>query len=1471
MNKSIELLLKFRDEASSGLKAVSEAANQAASKLDGVSKSTDKSSETSKSAKKELDGLKSSLLSAIPGLNGITAAFSKATGAMTSASAAAVGLNVALVPLVAIIGTVVAGLALFGGAFAAGFSAAKDFQKEMQNVNTILNVSNEELSAYSEQVVALANQLGMSAVEAAKALYDIASAGFKGSDGLLMLEAAQKAAVAGNVSLTESSKVIASVLNAYGLDASKAGEVSDKLFTVVKNGVITFKEFQNGLGDVLPIASAAGVSIDDLGAVIATLTSKGIQGSKAFTTTKAMLEGLLNPTESAAKEMEKYGISIDAATLKQKGLLPVLQEMMQKTGGNVDILKNFFGSTEALNGVLAVYGDQLKTTKKNQDDLKNATGATDEAFKKQNDTIESHQKAIANLSNNIKMQFGQVIEPVVRNLLGAIRGGLEWIAQYDFKAIINNIGVAVNNALAYLEYYARATAAAATMPFEVFYKAVTKILNIGQTAIQNVGEALKALASGNVNAAKGFMDAAGQAISGIGNVFAESILEGWDNFKTKLGAEKQNLQKSLKEYQDIKRSAEIQASSPTPSTGTTTPLPSVEVKPDDKETRTSRTRSTRAYGEDDFKRDLDNLRKLRTALINVKDSNDYYKILEQIAEIQKRIGSTAFKNNEQFKAVNATLAEAQKIAEGTLKSIANQNNAVEIARQKEEARTKAIKEQNEARDEALRLAKEEEEIQKRLAEGAEQGRKQQLDDLLNYWKIIQDNIKDGNLDLAEEGIALFQETLKESGFTLEELGLDPGSIEQALNTVREQRQKFIDESAREATRTSEENYRRNINEAKNIWTLIQETVSQGKFELAKELFDTLSQYLKDNGITLEELGVSPESKENLAKKISDGLVVKVELDVEGFDATTSQEVRDAEDFVRDIEQLIKSGNLDDVLNADAAIEELRRRIDEGGTHLQKFNQDVIRLTEERNKKLLELEKKAYNEQQEELKKQEEQDHKARVYEADERVKEVLNAKYADEFEKIRALRKELEENRNISKEARQALEEELSKQEKLFESTYGKLLSAEDAKSKLLSRSVELSGTEENRWDKEIKYVEALIKLYPELEAEGNKVIELLKTDKEKSFISKELDEINKQLKELDELLAIGSEILNFFAMGNQEAIKFNDSVIKIVENFLKLEKIIPNISKMNLSEGLGGVISLAIGLVQAVASIIQQIASAIESIFVSKEDRDKGAEYRRYSEELEKSDIPLSEGAKRNAATIKEAGRHVGNFWQATFNKGYHERLKKDAEEAKKWLKEYEEHYKRIASTISSQFTSALTAFAKGEIDLAELKKRFKNAIYQAVLDGIVGALVNKVLIEGLLKKDFAGLADALASGDYEAALRYAKGIEEKVDKFLNSPQGQQILDLVVRSGSNFVSSISGGDGKSETTSSSSDSSSSVNLGVQNSGLINIVLYDASAIFRDSAMKFSASVDVFAQSIKDLTTKGIAISVNGGAYLPPN
>jgi TP901 family phage tail tape measure protein len=296
----------------------------------------------------------------------------------------------------ALVGVTALGLALAGAG-----AAAIPFEAAMRNVNSIAHQTEDAFAKTSQAVIDLSRTVPQSATDLAKGLYEINSSGFQGAEGLTVLDAAAKAASAGLTTTSRASVAISGALNAYGLSASSAKDVSDILFQTVNLGVVSFDDLAQQLGDFVGTAAAAKVPLQDVAAAYAAITLSGIPAAEAATSVNQVLTKLINPGKDLAAAYKTLGYESGTSALQQKGLSGVMKDLGRITGGTSEGFIKLFRDVRATRGALALIaadGRNYANALKGIADPTNRADATQKAFTEQ---MKSTRAQLALLGNAI--------------------------------------------------------------------------------------------------------------------------------------------------------------------------------------------------------------------------------------------------------------------------------------------------------------------------------------------------------------------------------------------------------------------------------------------------------------------------------------------------------------------------------------------------------------------------------------------------------------------------------------------------------------------------------------------------------------------------------------------------------------------------------------------------------------------------------------------------------------------------------------------------------------------------------------------------------------------------------------------------------------------------------------------------------------------------------------------------------------
>ena len=286
-----------------------------------------------------------------------------------------------------IAGTAFVGLVKFGN----------QFRTQMAQVNTMLGDGSTLIPKVTKQVRDLSAEFGVAKKTLTEGLYQALSAGVPADNVMEFMRVATEAAVGGVTDVKTSVDGLTTVLNAYGIAADKARDVSDILFTVVKDGKINYEELAENIGKVAPTAKIAGVGLRDLAAMTATLV-KIEKPERAFT----------------ALRQSMFFAAQEGKTLKQ-----VLTEF---EGKNLeDLLKAGVNKKEAAG--IALMAGNMKLLRKEMESFKDTAGAADEAFKKV-DAMRHWQKiwqSILSVTSRVGEMLDKTLAPAISRLSEMIR------------------------------------------------------------------------------------------------------------------------------------------------------------------------------------------------------------------------------------------------------------------------------------------------------------------------------------------------------------------------------------------------------------------------------------------------------------------------------------------------------------------------------------------------------------------------------------------------------------------------------------------------------------------------------------------------------------------------------------------------------------------------------------------------------------------------------------------------------------------------------------------------------------------------------------------------------------------------------------------------------------------------------------------------------------------------------------------
>ncbi|WP_229232746.1 phage tail tape measure protein [Sinomonas cyclohexanicum] len=257
-----------------------------------------------------------------------------------------------------------AGAAIIG---AASIKMAADFQRETELLVTAGGESQSALESVRSGILNIATSTGTATSQLAAGMYVMEKAGYRGADGLKVLQAAAEGAKAENVDLATMTQAVTDVMLDYGKGADQAVSVTNGLVAASGAAKTTMQDFAASMSQIIPTAANAGLSFAQVGGALATMTQHGESAQQSAQNLSNLLFQLEKPSNVASHALQQMGIDVTAlsANLGDEnggiGLLASLQRIDAQIKAHMgpdgqvvqDAMKNSASATADLQTIIA--------------------------------------------------------------------------------------------------------------------------------------------------------------------------------------------------------------------------------------------------------------------------------------------------------------------------------------------------------------------------------------------------------------------------------------------------------------------------------------------------------------------------------------------------------------------------------------------------------------------------------------------------------------------------------------------------------------------------------------------------------------------------------------------------------------------------------------------------------------------------------------------------------------------------------------------------------------------------------------------------------------------------------------------------------------------------------------------------------------------------------------------------------------
>lgn len=282
--------------------------------------------------------------------------------------------------------------------------------------------------------------------QAAEAGTTLAAAGV-GSHGhhedlIAALDPTLKFSQASEMSTEESAHMLIGVGNQFGFKAKDFKHVADVLTAAKENSTASFKDFEESLSYVGPVANAAGQSIEKTASMIAVLAEGSIKGSQAGTGLRRVFTSLAAPTKQTKDAMETLGLKTkDLHDAVVDGDMPALfrklgQAMDMKHLDKADrlkVMKQMFGDrgmVVAIELANAALRDNGKMWAQVDHNVEGAAGQVERMNAQLGDTLEGRIRKLDARWESFKLNLGEKMLPALDKALPKVAGFVDSLSSH---------------------------------------------------------------------------------------------------------------------------------------------------------------------------------------------------------------------------------------------------------------------------------------------------------------------------------------------------------------------------------------------------------------------------------------------------------------------------------------------------------------------------------------------------------------------------------------------------------------------------------------------------------------------------------------------------------------------------------------------------------------------------------------------------------------------------------------------------------------------------------------------------------------------------------------------------------------------------------------------------------------------------------------------------------------------------------
>lgn len=380
------------------------------------------------------------------------------------------------------IGTAVAGIGK------AAIGVGQDFEAGMSQVAATMGISSDavrrnegDFKLLSDAAKEAGSTTQFSATQSAEALNYLALAGNDAQTSVSLLPTVLNAAAAGGLDLGYASDLITDSMSALGLETKDTTTFVDQLTMTSQKSNTSMGQLGEAILTVGGTAKKLKGGTVELTTALGILADEGTKGSEAGTALRNIILSLAAPTNTAAKELEKLGVSAYDTNGNFRSLDDIFIDLHKSTNNLSESAKNqaftkIFNKTDlkAVETLIANCGgrfDELSGA------IENSAGAAEETAKTMNMNLSGAITTLGSALEGAGIAIYEKFKGPLTEAVNSAATGIQKLIKAFNEGKLDKILIAIGSALAGVVTY---------MGIMKGYAIATSVIGIGKALFNAV-------------------------------------------------------------------------------------------------------------------------------------------------------------------------------------------------------------------------------------------------------------------------------------------------------------------------------------------------------------------------------------------------------------------------------------------------------------------------------------------------------------------------------------------------------------------------------------------------------------------------------------------------------------------------------------------------------------------------------------------------------------------------------------------------------------------------------------------------------------------------------------------------------------------------------------------------------------------------------------------------------------------------